>query len=207
MMDIQLALTQENLAFAAALGILVLRHLWVVRRGAKSRDTMAFRSEWVKRMFRQPGLEVLAVQTLRNSIMAATVMASTSAIGLMGIISLGRLGGPGEDAGARALPWMHAFQLRFVLPLALLAACVVLFSSASRLYHRCGYLVGLGSASAIPAAEESAIQELTRAALLYRHGRRVFLAAVATGAWLVSGWLALLTTIVLVLIDIAAKAE
>ena len=206
-MDTQLALMHDHLAFAAALGILIARHLWVNRPGAKSTDTLAFRSEWVKRMFRQPGLEVLAVQTLRNSIMAATVMASTSAIGLMGIISLGRVGASSEAAAARGAPWIHVLQVQFVLPLALLAACVVLFSSASRLYHRCGYLVGLGSASAIPAAEEGAIQELTRAALLYRHGRRVFLAAVATGAWLVSGWLALLTTIVLVLIDIAAKAE
>jgi uncharacterized membrane protein len=95
------------------------------------------------------------------------------------------------------------------LPLALLAACVVLFSKAVRLYHRTGYSLGLphGSSAASAAAEAAAVNELTRAVQLYRNGWRTFYAAIATGAWLVGGWMMLATTVIIVGIDIAANIE
>ena len=37
---------------------------------------------------RQPGSEILAIQTLRNSVMSATMTASTAVLGLMGTVSL-----------------------------------------------------------------------------------------------------------------------
>ena len=57
------------------------------------------------------------------------------------------------------------------------------------------------------AAEAAASGELTRAAHLYRNGWRTFYAAIATGAWLAGAWMMLLTTIIIVGIDIAAKIE
>jgi hypothetical protein len=135
---------------------------------------------WVARVMEGPGMEILAVQTLRNSIMAATVMASTSALGLMGLLSLGHLRGI-TLADAASLP----SKLLLVLPLALLAACVVEFSQAVRLYHRCSYLVALnGPADARhPDARASAVTQLLRASRLYRAGWWTFYAAMAAGAW------------------------
>jgi len=52
-----------------------------------------------------------------------------------------------------------------------------------------------------------AIIELTRAAHLYRNGWRAFYGSIATGAWLVSGWMMLVTTLIIVGIDIAARIE
>src|SRR5437867_5304664 len=46
------------------------------------------RHAWVAGILHKPGSEVLAVQILRNSIMAATVMASTSILLLMAILTL-----------------------------------------------------------------------------------------------------------------------
>jgi hypothetical protein len=126
------------------------------------------RRQWVARVMAGPGMEILAVQTLRNSIMAATVMASTSALGAMGLISLGRLGGPGV-----------------LLPLALLAACVVEFSQSVRLYHRCSYLVALThpSPGGGAGAQSDATRQLLRASRLYRAGWWTFYLAMAAGAW------------------------
>jgi hypothetical protein len=137
------------------------------------------RRQWVARVMAGPGMEILAVQTLRNSIMAATVMASTSALGLMGGLSLGHLRGITiESVGARPA------QLLLLLPLALLAACVVEFSQAVRLYHRCSYLVVLGgSADGHGDAREFAIKQLLRASRLYRAGWWTFYVAMAAGAW------------------------
>jgi uncharacterized membrane protein len=195
--------------FLGALVLLVARHLWVMMRSSESKDTLALRAEWVRRILRHPGSEVLAVQTLRNSIMAATVMASTSAIALMGVVSLGHFRGMSPELQTPLPGLFDGGHLKLALPLVLLAASLVLFSKASRLYHRCGYLVGLsqGTSELYPVAEASAISELERASLLYRNGWRSFYAAIATGAWLVSGWLSLIVTLALVVIDVLAKAE
>lgn len=187
-------------AFAAAVAILAARHLWVVLRSTGARETLALRRAWVGRMLRAPGSEVLAVQTLRNSIMAASVMASTSALGLMGIVSLGhlRVGGIAGDA-----------DIKYVFPMLLLAACLVLFSQTVRLYHRCSFLVGLPGGEGVPqeAAAAAAVDQLVRASRLYRHGWRSFYAAIATGAWLISGWVALAVALALVAADVLARAE
>lgn len=186
--------------FALAVAILTARHLWVILRSPAARETLALRRAWVARMLREPGVEILAVQTLRNSIMAASVMASTSAIGLMGVVSLGhlRLGGAAPVA-----------DIKYVFPLLLLAACVVLFSQTARLYHRCGFLMGLsrGTSELHEQAARGAVDELLRASHLYRQGWRAFYAAIATGAWLVSGWMALAVTVALLAADVLSRAE
>ena len=62
------------------------------------------REEWLDALSRHPGSEILAVQTLRNSLLAATMTASTAALGLIGAVTLAApslnstLGGGHEDA-------------------------------------------------------------------------------------------------------------
>jgi Protein of unknown function, DUF599 len=78
-------------AWAAAgitLGVLLayeLSLLWVQRRSPATiaRSVHAnLREEWFAALSKQPGSEILAVQTLRNSLMSATMTASTAALGL-----------------------------------------------------------------------------------------------------------------------------
>ena len=45
------------------------------------------RGEWVRALSKQPGSELLAVQALRNSLMSATITASTAAVVLMGSVN------------------------------------------------------------------------------------------------------------------------
>ena len=47
------------------------------------------RRAWVQAMSVQPGFEIVAVQALRNSLMSATVVASTAALALMASLTLG----------------------------------------------------------------------------------------------------------------------
>lgn len=197
---------------AAALLILAARYAWAISRGAESRQSIALRRAWAARILAQPGLEIVAVQTLRNSIMAATLMATTATLALMGVLSLGHAqmesAASAMHADALDLGWF-ATHARLFLPVSLLAACVVLFSKTVRLYHRVGYTLGLpqGTSEQSDIAAGIAAFELTRAAHLYRNGWRAFYGAIATGAWLVSGWMMLATTLVIVAIDIAAKIE
>jgi len=46
------------------------------------------REDWFEAVSAQKGSEVLAVQTLRNALMSASVTASTGALGLMGTVTL-----------------------------------------------------------------------------------------------------------------------
>src|SRR5687768_13516144 len=46
------------------------------------------RADWVRALSRQAGTEILAVQALRNSLMSATITASTAAVVLTGAVSL-----------------------------------------------------------------------------------------------------------------------
>lgn len=192
---------------ALALLILAGRFAWTLGKSDASKHSIALRQAWVKRIFAAPGSEILAVQTVRNSMMAASLMATTAVLALMGVISIGH---SRVTAPATLIEWLHgAGNVKLVLPLALLAACVVLFSKAVRLYHRAGYSLGLphGSSDVSGAAETAAAMELTRAAHLYRNGWRTFYGAIATGAWLVGGSMMLVTTVIIVAIDIAAKVE
>jgi hypothetical protein len=136
------------------------------------------RREWVARVMGAPGMEILAVQTLRNSIMAATVMASTSALAIMGLLGLGSTRGMGLSSKLA-----HPAQLAALLAVALLAACVVQFSSSVRLYHRCSYLVALtgGDDPQRRDAQANAAQQLLRASRLYRGGWWTFYGAMASG--------------------------
>lgn len=202
----------EWLPVAIALALLGGRYIWTLKRSDELKSSIELRRAWVKRVLSQPGTEVLAVQTVRNSIMASSLMATTATLALMGVLTLGHT----QMRALAALPsadplgyLLHTPELRLFLPLALLAACVVLFSGAVRLYHRVSYSLGLpaGTSDMHAVAEQSALVEVARAARLYRNGWRAFYGAIATGAWLVSGWMMLLTTLVIVGIDIAAKIE
>ena len=67
-----------------------VRRLHAQHRGryGSPRIHAALRAEWFAAVSAERGTEVLAVQTLRNSLMSATMIASTAAIGLMGAATL-----------------------------------------------------------------------------------------------------------------------
>lgn len=128
------------------------------------------RQQWFEAVSAQPGLEILAVQTLRNSMMSATMTASTAALGLMGTATL-------------ALPSLHGTldgaaggSLRLVLALALMAlllASLVSSVMAVRDYHHASFITAMPAQSAARqhwAASGAAY--VRRAGLLYSWGLR-----------------------------------
>jgi uncharacterized membrane protein len=160
----------------------------------------AVRRSWVSRILRSPGQEILAVQTLRNSLMAASLMASTAAVVLMAVVSVGV---------ARAAPNTSMDSAMLFLPVLLLLASLVLFSRAVRLYHRAGYTLALSDRSddRSGGVHATAFHELSRGAMLYRAGWRAFHGALAMSAWLISPWLTLGATILIVAVDYFAEVH
>ena len=131
------------------------------------------RQEWFVAISEQKGSEILAVQTLRNSLMSATMTASTAALGLMGTATLAvptLYAGVGQGAGA-AVP-----SVRLALELALMAllfASLVASVMAVRYYNHAGFI------AAMPVDSEArkrwagaGVAYVRRAGILYSWGLR-----------------------------------
>jgi hypothetical protein len=104
------------------------------------------REQWFAAISRQPGSEVLAVQTLRNALMAATMTASTAVLGLMGTLTLAAPSlhaSFGVTAGADNTP---QFTVRLALELALMVllfASLVSSAMAVRYYNHAGFITAM----------------------------------------------------------------
>lgn len=132
------------------------------------------REEWFAAISLQPGSELLAVQTLRNSLMSATMTASTAVLGLVGTVTL-------------ATPALHAtfgaseggapeFSARLALDLVLMAllfASMVCSVMAVRYYNHAGFICSMpvGSAGRQRWSTVGA-SHLRRAGILYSWGLR-----------------------------------
>ncbi|MFN3303384.1 MAG: DUF599 family protein [Roseateles sp.] len=168
-MGIDTAWIAVGLTVAVLAGYEVL--LWLQQRRGPQRSAPArhagLREVWFRMVSAQKGAELLAVQTLRNSLMSATLLASTAALALMGTVTLAAPSLHGLDAVAG----LGGIGPRLVLELVLL---VLLFASlvsslmAVRLYNHAGFIGGMP----VEAAERSrwtdaGARYVRRAGLLY----------------------------------------
>ncbi len=102
------------------------------------------RQAWFDTIAEEAGAEILAVQTLRNSLMSATMTASTAALGLMGTATLAI---PSlHEALMHDMGWTGLLAPRPVIELVLLSLLFVsLFSSvmAVRYYTHVSFIAGM----------------------------------------------------------------
>lgn len=134
------------------------------------------RSIWFDAIARRGGSEILAVQTLRNSLMSATMTASTAALALMGSISLAA---PSFNVmAADGITVSDLLTPRHVLELVLLLFLFVsLVSSvmAVRYYTHASFIAGM-PADALEKRQWIPIGEnyVRKAGLFYSTGLRYF---------------------------------
>lgn len=128
----------------------------------------SLREDWFNAISQQPGSEILAVQTLRNSLMSATMTASTAALGLVASLTLAV---PSLHVGVMA-SWSPRLALELML-ITLLFASLVASAMAVRFYNHSGFICGMPSGS--PARTRWAangVVYVRRAGLLYGWGLR-----------------------------------
>lgn len=126
--------------------IVVFYELWFAwaqrrRPTALARTAHAsLREDWFDTVSGESGTEILAVQTLRNSLMAASMTASTAVLGLMGTVTL----------SASSLSTGPEFTPRLAMELvvlALLFASLVSSVMAVRYYNHAGFIAGMPAGS------------------------------------------------------------
>jgi len=108
----------------------------------------ALREEWFTAVSQQKGSEILAVQTLRNSLMSATMTASTAVLGLIGTVTLAA---PSLHVGFGEAAALPSFTPRLVLELLLLTllfASLICSAMAVRYYNHVGFISGMPVESA-----------------------------------------------------------
>jgi hypothetical protein len=142
------------------------------------------RGQWVRALSRKPGSEIVAVQALRNSLMSATITASTAALVLMGCTST--IVTNREAADLMSRPLSLPVLLQGMLFLALFASFVY-SAMAMRYYHHAGFAMSLPVGSPERSDREPlAICYVQRGGTLYSWGLRWFLFAAPLGAGLLS---------------------
>ncbi len=137
------------------------------------------RVQWVEAMAAQPGFEIVAVQALRNSLMSATISASTAALALMASLTLG---GASLASGLGHLALSDHAALGIVLgtlAVLLLFASYVCSAMATRFYGNATFVMSMPAASAErQRLNPVAADYVRRAGLLYGWGLRLFLLVV-----------------------------
>ena len=133
----------------------------------------ALREDWFIAVSQHKGSEILAVQTLRNSLMSATMTASTAMLGLIGTITLAAPSLHASFGEAVMLPRVTPRLVLELLLLALLFASLVCSAMAVRYYNHVGFISGMPVESEARARwMEPGIAYVRRAGVLYSWGLR-----------------------------------
>ena len=140
----------DLIAFLVSCLLILTYYLYLGIRTRRAPDSSVhtlnarIRERWADMVMSKDNMEILAVQTLRNSVMVANFMASTSILLIIGTYI-------SEKIGQRALDWhpnglAHAFstelwQLKLCLLLLDFSVAFYCFSMAIRFYNHVGSVV------------------------------------------------------------------
>jgi uncharacterized membrane protein len=162
------------------------------------------RTAWVARIMKD-GEGILAVQTLRNSTMAATFLASTAVLLIIGVLTLSEQGDRfGSTWHALNLFGARQPELWLTKLLALLLDLFVAFfafSMSIRVFNHVGYMInvphGRGHKAISPAHVAA---HLNRAGRFYSAGMRAYYFLVPLVFWLFGPHFMLLATLALIVV-------
>lgn len=202
---------KDDLASFLVSALLVVAYHIFLRRKVRKDPTYTVqainkiaRTAWVETIMQDEKHAVLAVQTLRNSTMAATFLASTSVLLIMGVLTLSEQGQRLEAAWhalnmtgtANPLLWMA----KLVLMLLDLLVAFFSFSMAIRIYNHVGFMINvplrLNHKMLTPAHVST---HLNRAGHFYSLGMRAYYLLVPLVFWLFGPHFMLVATIALLM--------
>ncbi len=181
-------------AFAVNGLFILLYYLYLGWRTRRSPHTSVhalnakIRERWLASVMNKNDSQIVAVQTLRNSVMAANFMASTSILLMIGVLNLS------EKIGEWSLHWLP-FGMVADMPEALwrIKLCLLLldyfiafycFSMAIRFYNHVGYMINLGNDGIFSTdMTQLACRYLNRAGSFYSFGTRTFFFSLPIILW------------------------
>jgi uncharacterized membrane protein len=159
------------------------------------------RAAWVESIMRERK-DILAVQTLRNSTMAATFLASTAILLIIGVLTLTAQGDKLGDIwhALNLLGTTHSalWLSKLLLLLLDLFAAFFCFSMSIRIYNHVGYMINVPLSLEHKAiSPEHVATHLNRGGAYYSIGMRAFYYIVPLVFWLFDPLLMLIATVAL----------
>ena len=168
--------------------LILIYYIYLNRRSRRQPDSRVHelnakvRERWVDMVMNKGNMEILAVQTLRNSVMAANFMASTSILLIVGTLNIS------ERFGRWALDWhplglaqpfsTELWQLKLCLLLLYFSVAFYCFSMAIRFFNHVGYMINLPVDNSYNnSLYQQTCAYLNRAGSYYTFGTRTFFSA------------------------------
>jgi uncharacterized membrane protein len=201
--------TNDIVSFGVSAALLAGYHLYLRYKLRKNPHytiqavNRAARSAWVKSIMEDQSRAILGVQTLRNSTMAATFLASTAVLLIIGTLTLSeqsdKLGNTWHSLNAvgSLQPGLWTAKLLFLLSNLFMA--FFSFAMSVRLYNHVGYQLNVPikerPASINP---RSVAVHVNRAGYYYSLGMRAYYFAVPLVFWLFGPHFMVAATVVLI---------
>jgi len=180
-------------ALAAAIALVLAYYAylrWQVRKRnphytVHAVNTLA-RVRWVETVMASGKMDVLAVQTLRNSVMAASFMASTAILLIIGVLTLSGAEKSGELWHALNIGTtdLRLTTLKLLLLLVDFFFAFFCFSMAVRFFNHVGYMINVPVTHGLEALAPAQVASyLNRAGTYYTYGTRAFFCCVPLVFW------------------------
>lgn len=198
----------DVIAFIVSGLLLMLYYLYLGRCSRRHPETCVhalnakLRARWVAMVMASDKRDILAVQTLRNSVMAANFMASTSILLIIGTLNTGEKIGPWLlqwHTGALGGGFSSAgWQIKLGFLLLVFAVAFFCFSMAIRFFNHVGYMINLSNSTADPLLYQQTCAYLNRAGCYYTYGTRSFFMSLPLIAWFFGAYFLVLVTVLLI---------
>ena len=200
-----MTLKHELISLSACLLLIVLYYLYLWQRTKRAPDSSAhsfnanIRLRWVQMILANNNNGLLAIQTLRNSVMAANFMASTAILLIIGSLS----------SSEKLSHWLLQSDIQNLIPAysnelsSLKLGLLVLdffiafysFSMAIRFFNHVGYMIGLADTELTKAT----CLYLNKAGRYYTLGTRSFFFSLPIILWFFGPYFLILGTLILIL--------
>ena len=200
--------SSDIFGFATSLVLLIAYQAYLRYRLSKDpgytvqRINNQVRTAWVGEIMRRRD-GVLAVQTLRNSMMAAVFLASTAVLLIIGVLTLSEQGDKlrttWQALDVFGAPGSRLWLTKMLLLLIDLLFAFFSFAMAIRLFHHVGYMINAPQNEGLVAADPAHVSaHLNRAGRFYSIGMRAYYYTVPLLLWLFGPHFMLAGTVALV---------
>jgi uncharacterized membrane protein len=187
-------MSYDHIAFIVSCLLILAYYFYLGRRTRLAPNSSVhklnakIRERWVAMIMNRGDMEILAIQTLRNSVIAANFMATTAILLIIGSLNLS------EKIGNWALAWHPSvlaysvsgeiWQIKLGLLLLDFSIAFYCFSMAIRFFNHTGYMINLSSEGELDQElYKQTCAYLNRAGSYYTFGTRSFFLSLPIITW------------------------
>jgi len=200
----------DLIAFTISCLLMLIYYFYLNRRTRRipdssvQADNATIRERWVMMIMSSNKMDVLAIQTLRNSVMAASFMATTAMLLVIGVLNLS------EKIGTWSHDWTplllsckassELWQIKLGVLLLSFAIAFYHFAMAIRFFNHVGYMINLPFETTIDNdLYRQTCTYLNKAGSYYSLGTRTFFFSLPLISWFFGPCFLIMGTLVLIM--------